>query len=377
MAKVFLICGKICSGKSYYAEELKNKENAVILSTDEVTYDLTNNEQGDNYDAFAIRVNNYLRKKAAEIVKAGCNVILDWGFWTKENRREITEFFEEQNIEVEWHYIDVEEKTWKKNIEERNRKVLDGGGGFSFYVDEGLFNKIISMFEEPTEDEMDIVYNLDRVNMVEDEIPELNIFMMCDKLDEKALSSLPKGFYFRTCRKEELDIWKQFPFDKEEDKREYKSFMTEYFENVYAPYGDLFFDRCLFVCDENDKPVATCFAWKAYDEFYTIHWLKVLKEYENKGLGRAILSEVMKNIDNNNYPIYLHTQPGSFRAIKLYSDFGFSILTDEYVGNRKNEYEESLEYLKYFMKDKFNRLSFKESDGRFSEEAKKSKISQF
>ena len=49
MGKVYLICGKICSGKSYYAKSLKEKYNAVILSTDEVTYDLINNEQGEFY----------------------------------------------------------------------------------------------------------------------------------------------------------------------------------------------------------------------------------------------------------------------------------------------------------------------------------------
>ena len=38
MAKVILICGKICSGKSYYARKLKEKEHAVILSRDEMTY---------------------------------------------------------------------------------------------------------------------------------------------------------------------------------------------------------------------------------------------------------------------------------------------------------------------------------------------------
>ena len=64
MSKVILICGKICSGKSYYANIIKEKENAVILSTDEVTFDLTNNEQGENYDAFACKVNNYLRKNS-------------------------------------------------------------------------------------------------------------------------------------------------------------------------------------------------------------------------------------------------------------------------------------------------------------------------
>ena len=47
MARIILICGKICSGKTYYARQLKEKYNAVILSTDEATYDLINNEQGE------------------------------------------------------------------------------------------------------------------------------------------------------------------------------------------------------------------------------------------------------------------------------------------------------------------------------------------
>lgn len=47
MAKVIAICGKICSGKSYYANKIKDKLNAVILSTDEVTFDLIDNEQGE------------------------------------------------------------------------------------------------------------------------------------------------------------------------------------------------------------------------------------------------------------------------------------------------------------------------------------------
>ena len=161
MSKVILICGKICSGKTYYANIIKEKENAVILSTDEVTYDLTNNEQGENYDAFAIRVNNYLRKKAAEIAKVGCNVILDWGFWTRKDRQEISEYFKNNNIEFEWHYIDVDDETWQKNIENRNKKVLNGEGKSDFYVDEGLLNKVISKFEEPNEDEIDVIIHKD------------------------------------------------------------------------------------------------------------------------------------------------------------------------------------------------------------------------
>ena len=38
MAKVILICGKICSGKSHYAKQLQQQHNAVILSTDDYRF---------------------------------------------------------------------------------------------------------------------------------------------------------------------------------------------------------------------------------------------------------------------------------------------------------------------------------------------------
>ena len=162
MGKVYLICGKICSGKTYYAKALKDKYNAVILSTDEATYDLINNEQGEFYNVFAQRVNNYLKKKAAEICKAGANVILDWGFWTKENRIDISEYLKSCDVSYEWHYIDADDDTWNRNIEERNKRIEEGNGGSDFYVDEGLLNKLLSMFEVPDKSEIDVWYELNR-----------------------------------------------------------------------------------------------------------------------------------------------------------------------------------------------------------------------
>lgn len=158
MAKLLCICGKIGCGKTYYANRLKEQEHAVILSTDEVTYDLTNNQQGEGYDEFARRVNLYLRRKAVEIVNAGCTVILDWGFWTKENRKEIKRYGENNGVLVEMHYIDIDDKTWFENIEKRNNEVISGNGGSSFYVDEGLLNKVSSLFEIPEKEEIDIWY---------------------------------------------------------------------------------------------------------------------------------------------------------------------------------------------------------------------------
>lgn len=156
MAKIIAICGKICSGKTYYANRLKEKENAVILSTDEVTYDLIENEQGEFYDKFCIKVNEYLMKKSVELVNVGCNIIFDWGFWTEVQRKEISEYYKSRNIQIEWHYIDIDDKEWEKNIKERNTRIEKGKGGSDFFVNEGLKKKLLEKFEKPSRNEIDI-----------------------------------------------------------------------------------------------------------------------------------------------------------------------------------------------------------------------------
>lgn len=210
------------------------------------------------------------------------------------------------------------------------------------------------------------------------EIPDKNLFMMCRKMNIGALSPLPDEYHVRTCRRDELDIWKGMPFDDEPTAKEYHGLMTEFFDNVYAGKEDLFYQKCLFVCDKNDTPVGSCFAWKAYERITTIHWLKVRKSHEGLGIGRALLSIVMKSINESDYPVFLHTQPASFRAIKLYSDFGFAFLTDPVIGYRKNDLEECLPILKAYMKpNDFKNLQFAKAPEDFLKAVKSSDINQF
>jgi ribosomal protein S18 acetylase RimI-like enzyme len=189
--------------------------------------------------------------------------------------------------------------------------------------------------------------------MKEEEIPDRNIFMMCESLNHTALTELPISYSLRNCRYDELGIWKTMPFDNPVLAKEYDGFMTDYFIVTYGEKEELFFAKTLFVCDRQDKPLATCLSWKAYDKFNTIQWFKVLKECEGQGIGRALLSIVMRKLERHDYPVYLHTQPSSFRAIKLYSDFGFSLLSDDKFGIRKNDLDECLPILEEFMPKEF------------------------
>ena len=40
MNKVIAICGKVGSGKTYYARQMMQEQNAVLLSNDELLHDL-------------------------------------------------------------------------------------------------------------------------------------------------------------------------------------------------------------------------------------------------------------------------------------------------------------------------------------------------
>lgn len=165
MGKVILVCGKICSGKSYYSKALRDSLNAVIISPDEATYELINNEQGKFFDIFSERLMAYLTKKVGEIAKAGANVIFERGLWSKSEREKTVGYYKENGIECELHYVCVDDETWKQNIAERNKRIEDGNGGSDFYMDEGLMKKLTSMWEEPTEAEVDVIYKVKRTDL--------------------------------------------------------------------------------------------------------------------------------------------------------------------------------------------------------------------
>ncbi len=58
----------------------------------------------------------------------------------------------------EWHYVKVNDKTWLRNIDERNNRIIYGDGGSDYYLDDGLMIKFQSLWEEPDEKEIDILY---------------------------------------------------------------------------------------------------------------------------------------------------------------------------------------------------------------------------
>jgi predicted kinase len=157
MSKVILICGKICSGKTTYAKKITSDNNAVVLSVDEITLALFGQHMGDKHDEIAEKTEKYLFKKAVEIISTGINVILDWGFWKREQRQFATKYFTGLGIKVEWHYVEVDNIIWQKYISKRNNEVKDNPES-NYFIDDNIAEKFRKLFEEPRPDEIDVWY---------------------------------------------------------------------------------------------------------------------------------------------------------------------------------------------------------------------------
>lgn len=152
MGKVILICGRLCCGKSTLARKLADERGAVILSCDEVSLSLFPEGLGENHDAMTDRIKCYLLRKAVELLTAGVDVILEWGFWTRAWRDDTKKYFSKRGFECELYYLSPCENEWKMRIEKRNEAIINGNS-IDYYVDEGLFQKALSLFEEPQADE--------------------------------------------------------------------------------------------------------------------------------------------------------------------------------------------------------------------------------
>ena len=150
VAKLILICGPVCAGKSTYARRLAAETGAVALSSDDLTKPLSD-LPGVDHDAIFPIVHDYLLRVAADLVRHGLDVILDWGFWRRDERAALSARLRSEGVPFEWRGLRVDPAQLRCNILRRNANP----GPTDYIVDEGLLNKCLALFEVPEPEEMD------------------------------------------------------------------------------------------------------------------------------------------------------------------------------------------------------------------------------
>ena len=182
--------------------------------------------------------------------------------------------------------------------------------------------------------------------MLDRTIPFYNTLMKCSDL-RKYDVKLPEGFSI---------VSYQDGYETEWAKLEYAigdfSSVQEaenYFIGTYLQNPELF-SNILFVLNRNHEIVGSCIAWqdmRGKSRVSSLHWLVVKDQYQGIGLGKALCCAVM-NIyaEHNAFPVYIHTEPWSWKAILLYLSLGFKLQKTDTFSHYENEYGKAMAELR-------------------------------
>ncbi len=96
--------------------------------------------------------------------------------------------------------------------------------------------------------------------------------------------------------------------------------------------------------------MGSCIAWTDLRQgrpVPSVHWLVVEKAARGQGLGRALCTQVLDRLwQDAPAPIYLHTQPWSWKAILLYVSLGFRLQQTDTFAAYTNQYPQAMETLR-------------------------------
>lgn len=158
MATIHLMVGFMGFGKTTVAKELAQKLPAICLTHDEFMVKLYGrnmpyHEFHPNYD----KVDDVLWDLAEKIIKTGTDVIMDYGFWSHQDREKAYNHAKRITPNVVFHYVYCDMETAKRRILKRSQENLD-----ELFIREDEFDTLAQKFEpwNCTDDYPVILHNL-------------------------------------------------------------------------------------------------------------------------------------------------------------------------------------------------------------------------
>ena len=151
MATLHLMVGLPCSGKTTLALTLEREHSALRLTVDEWHLRLFGQDAEDpEHNARHSLIESLLWEVASRALVLGTNVILDFGFWAREEREGYRSRAKQLGASSEVHFLDVPDDELLRRLAQRNTQPSK----FSFRIPEEMMIPWIAFFQKPTPDEL-------------------------------------------------------------------------------------------------------------------------------------------------------------------------------------------------------------------------------
>lgn len=160
MAKVYLLIGKIASGKTHFALQLKQQQPLMLLSCDDLLLTLFDQCLGDKHQETEQRACRFLFEQAVQLAGMGVDSALDFGFWTAASRREARQFFASHGVQTIWVYCNPPEPIRLQRLQQRNQERATKArqsGRREYIIEDSTLKRLDSRFEPPTPEEYDLL----------------------------------------------------------------------------------------------------------------------------------------------------------------------------------------------------------------------------
>jgi predicted kinase len=152
VATLHLMVGLPCSGKTTLARKLELERSAVRLTPDEWQLRLFGQDAEEpEHDARHGLIEAMLWNLASRLLVLGTNVILDFGFWAREEREDYRSRAKQLGASSEVHFLDVPAAELLRRLAVRNSQPsLE-----TFHISEESMKPWIAFFQRPTADELE------------------------------------------------------------------------------------------------------------------------------------------------------------------------------------------------------------------------------
>ncbi len=152
MATLYLMVGLPCSGKTTLAKKLERERSAIRLTADEWQIGLFGQDATEpEHDARHSFIESMLWNIASRALELGTNVILDFGFWAREEREDYRLRAKRLGASSEVHFLDMPAEELLRRLAVRNSQPSQE----SFHISEDSLKSWIAFFQKPTPEELE------------------------------------------------------------------------------------------------------------------------------------------------------------------------------------------------------------------------------
>jgi predicted kinase len=143
--------GLPCSGKTTLARALEHQHSALRLTADEWHIRLFGQDAADpEHDGRHSLIETLQWDVAGRTLALGRDVVLDFGFWAREEREDYRARAKQLGACSEVHFLDVPESELLRRLARRNAQP----SALAFHIPEEMMRPWIASFQKPTPEEL-------------------------------------------------------------------------------------------------------------------------------------------------------------------------------------------------------------------------------